>query len=142
MITARLTFEDRGRRRIPATLSYDPADPLVVALVLIPHGRPHPPWYLSRALLADAMVCPEVGEGDVRVRVTRDGWMWLRLSSPDGVLELRCSAPTVWEHLMATFRAAPTCRGKGPPGHQWCGECPVVEVALERWLAGVREPRS
>lgn len=141
MITTPITFWAPGGYRVPAFLAFDPADPLVVRLTLT-CGEQVAVWHLSRRLLVDAMVRPAVGIGDVLIRVTRDAWMELWLSSPAGQSVQRCSAPTVWEFLELTFAACPPCRGPGSVAHRFCAECATVDVALDEWLTSVTEARS
>jgi hypothetical protein len=95
--------------RIPATLRYDPADPIAVTISFRVAEGHTVEWTFARRLLAEGARSP-AGLGDVRLRPSfRDGRrvVVLSLSSPSGDAEFDIPASTVTTFLRQSFAAVP-----------------------------------
>ncbi|CAA9326350.1 MAG: Sporulation and cell division protein SsgA [uncultured Nocardioidaceae bacterium] len=118
-------------RPIPATLSYDPADPLAVTVVFH-EATGEVCWTFGRDLLIDGLRRP-VGEGDVHVAPARDGGggIALTLVSPDCQVTLEASRTDLSAFLSATTARVPRGRERTTVD---------VEAAMTAWRVSDASP--
>lgn len=101
--------ENGERVPIPASLCYDPADPMAVTLTMWVAESQAVEWTFARQLLADGAHGP-TGAGDVQVHPAFLGGrrvLGLCLSNPDGHADLELPASRVGTFVRETYAAVP-----------------------------------
>jgi hypothetical protein len=116
------TLDGGDRVLLPASLRYDPADPIAVTLTVRSGGGNLVTWTFARRLLADGLRKAS-GLGDVRVTPVLDDSrhrILVSLSSADGHAELDLPRDRVETFLRQAFAAVPTGMEAGLI--DWAGE--------------------
>jgi hypothetical protein len=86
---------------VGVVLRYDPAEPATITASICA-GDVWVDWVFGRRLLDDGL-CGMAGIGDVAIWPEGDGYVHIRLTSPDGVCVLRAPAKAVEQFLLRTY---------------------------------------
>jgi hypothetical protein len=108
-LSIRLVLGTGDRQPLAGHLSFDPADPMAVTLVIRTPLSDPVRWTFARSLLA-ATSPDSVGVGDVQVLPTsghKGRAMTLKLTSPTGNAELELSTHRVAAFLRRTYAMVP-----------------------------------